>query len=118
MTQPSKVIAFLDALDGSWDPSLGLVMASAIAIHALVYRIVLRRPSPLLSDRWSLPTRSDVDPRLVVGSALFGAGWGGAGYCPGPAVVSLAGGAATSVAFVTSMLVAMALTARLGGAGR
>lgn len=89
MTQPSKVVGFLD-LTGSWDPSLAFVMGGAILVHATSYRFVMRRPSPVFALNFQVPTQTDVTPRLVVGSALFGVGWGLAGYCPGPALSSAA----------------------------
>lgn len=113
MTQPTKVIAFLDVAGGAWDPSLGLVMAGAIGVHAVVFRALRGRASPLWADGWSLPTRADVDAKLLVGAAIFGLGWGLGGFCPGPGLVSLAGGFATSVVFVASMLGAMWVTARV-----
>lgn len=116
MTLPAKVIGFLDFLGGAWDPSLALVMVSAIGVHTVAYHLIKGRPSPLIAEKWSLPTRRDVDVRLIGGAALFGLGWGLGGYCPGPGVVSLVSGAASSVVFVASMLVAMAITARIEAA--
>lgn len=113
MTDPSKVIGFLDVAGGAWDPSLALVMAGAIAVHGVAHRMVKGRPSPLFAERWSLPTRHDVDGRLVIGAALFGIGWGLGGLCPGPGIVSLAGGAASSAVFVATMFGASWLTAKL-----
>ncbi len=110
MTDPDKVIGFLDVADGSWDPSLALVMAGAIGVHGAAHRVLKRRPSPLFAARWSLPTRRDVDGRLILGAALFGVGWGLGGLCPGPGIVSLAGGAASSAVFVATMLLATWLT--------
>ncbi|MEZ4316195.1 MAG: DUF6691 family protein [Myxococcota bacterium] len=107
MTQPKKVVAFLDPLNG-WDPSLGLVMVGAIAVHFLAYRLVPRLSSPLFDRRgWSLPTRRDVDARLVAGAALFGAGWALGGYCPGPALAAFTSGAGATLTFTGSMLVGM-----------
>lgn len=106
MTQPSKVLAFLDVA-GDWDPSLAFVMGGALLVYFFVGRVVLARPRPLFDDTFHVPTRRDVDGRLVVGSVLFGAGWGLAGYCPGPALVSLASGRATVVVFVAAMLAGM-----------
>jgi len=111
MTQPAKVLAFLD-VTGSWDPSLMFVMASAIPVYAVVYRLALRRPRPLLSDAFVLPSRSGLDARLIGGAALFGIGWGLSGYCPGPAVVSLASGALDVVVFVAMTALGMWLAAR------
>lgn len=113
MTLPSKVIGFLDMFGGAWDPSLGLVMAGAIGVHALAYRLIRGRASPLWAERWSLPNRKDIDGRLLLGAALFGVGWGLGGFCPGPGIVSLVGGAVSSLVFVVSMLASMALTAKL-----
>ena len=75
MTQPSKVVGFLD-VTGAWDPSLALVMGGALGTHALLRRFVLARPRPLLAPAFCVPTRSDLDARLVAGAAIFGLGWG------------------------------------------
>lgn len=112
MTRPSKVIGFLD-VTGTWDPSLAGVMAGAIAVYAVVNRLVTRRPAPLFAERFALPTRKDVDLRLVAGAATFGVGWGLAGYCPGPGVTSLVTGSAPAAVFVVAMLGAMWLTSRV-----
>lgn len=106
MTLPSKVAGFLD-FTGSWDPTLMFVMGGAIGVHALVYWLARKRPSPILADRFQLPTRRDIDARLVLGAAIFGVGWGLGGYCPGPAVTSLVTGHLEVVAFVAAMLGAM-----------
>jgi uncharacterized protein len=105
MTQPAKVLGFLDA--GNWDPSLAFVMLGAIAFHATAMRGILRRRAPLFAVRFALPTRQDVDVRLVAGAALFGAGWGLVGYCPGPAVTALGGGVPTAAVFVPPMVAGM-----------
>jgi uncharacterized membrane protein YedE/YeeE len=107
MTRPAKVIGFLD-VTGDWDPSLAFVMGGALAVHLALYRLIRRRPSPLLDARFHVPTRRDVDVRLVAGAALFGAGWGLAGFCPGPALVSAASGPEAAL-FVAAMLVGMYL---------
>ena len=88
MTLPSKVIGFLDVF-GEWDPSLLAVMVGAILVHAISYRIVTKRESPILVAKFQIPTRRDVDWKLVMGSVMFGAGWGLGGFCTGPALVSL-----------------------------
>lgn len=106
MTQPAKVVGFLDIL-GGWDPSLAFVMLGAIAVHFLAYRLVPRLPRPLWASRWTLPTRRDVDARLIVGAVLFGAGWGLGGYCPGPALTSVASGTMSALLFTGSMLLGM-----------
>ncbi len=108
MTQPAKVAAFLD-LAGNWDPSLAFVMMGAIAVHAVSYRVIRRRPSPLFAAVFALPTRADLDARLIGGAALFGVGWGLGGFCPGPAITSLASGHAPVLIFVSAMLAGMYL---------
>lgn len=112
MTQPTKVIGFLDVF-GEWDASLMLVMAGAIAVHLPVYRLIQGRPSPLFAERFALPTRRDLDAKLLAGAVLFGVGWGLGGLCPGPGVVSLAGGGPSVAAFVAAMLLGIFATARL-----
>lgn len=112
MTLPSKVAGFLD-FTGAWDPTLVFVMGGAIAVHAVVYRVVRGRASPLLAERFQLPTRKDVDARLVLGAAIFGLGWGLGGLCPGPAVTSLVSGRFEVAAFVLAMLGAMWAVGRL-----
>ena len=102
MTDANKVIGFLN-LAGDWDPSLAFVMVGAIGVHLLLYRAILRRESPLFAQRFQLPTRRDVDSKLVVGSALFGVGWGLGGICPGPALVSLMTFGSSAGLFVLSM---------------
>jgi uncharacterized membrane protein YedE/YeeE len=106
MTQPKKVLSFLDVL-GDWDPSLGFVMGGAIAVHLLAYRLVPRLGQPIRAAEWSLPTRRDIDSRLLVGAGLFGAGWGLGGYCPGPALTSVVAGASSTLIFTGSMLAGM-----------
>lgn len=104
MTQPQKVIGFLD-VTGAWDPSLGLVMGGALAIYALALRI--RGVRPLLASEFALPTRRDLPPRLFVGAAVFGVGWALAGFCPGPAIVAVGSGMDEALLFVPSMVVGM-----------
>ena len=106
MINPAKVLAFLD-LAGAWDPSLAFVMLGAVVVTALGYRFVLRQPKPLLDDKFSMPTRTDVDGRLVIGAAIFGVGWGLGGYCPGPAIASIGFGAMETVVFVIFMAIGM-----------
>lgn len=108
MTQPAKVTAFLD-IAGKWDPSLSFVMMGAILVHVVFYRLIRRRPTPLFTSTFVIPTRTDIDARLVGGAALFGVGWGLGGFCPGPAITSLASGNTAVVTFVISMLVGMYL---------
>lgn len=105
MTRPQKVIGFLDL--ASWDPSLIFVMIGAIGAHALLYPLIRRRPSPLLETRWHVPQGRDVKPRLLLGAAIFGVGWGLGGFCPGPGLVSLASLDERVVVFVISMAIGM-----------
>lgn len=106
MTLPSKVIGFLDFF-GRWDPSLAFVMAGAVAVYAVTWRIVRKNARPKLSAQWFVPTRSDIDPKLVAGAAIFGVGWGLGGYCPGPGLVSSSGLAVESLTFTGAMLAGM-----------
>ncbi len=106
MTRPAKVVGFLD-LAGDWDASLAFVMMGAIAVHFVAYRVVLRRPAPLFDVRFHLPTRKDIDLRLVLGAALFGVGWGLGGYCPGPGLVSAAAGSLGAIVFVVGLTAGM-----------
>jgi uncharacterized membrane protein YedE/YeeE len=108
MTDPSKVIAFLD-LAGAWDPSLAFVMAGAILVASVGFYFAFKRSRAILGDVMRLPTASQIDRRLVLGSLAFGAGWGLAGYCPGPAVASLLSGRAEPLIFVVAMLAGMVL---------
>lgn len=106
MTRPSKVVGFLD-LAGSWDASLAFVMIGAIGVHLVAGRILRKRPTPRFDARWHLPTRKDIDPKLVVGAALFGVGWGLGGYCPGPGLVSGGAGSLAALVFVGGMTLGM-----------
>jgi uncharacterized membrane protein YedE/YeeE len=103
MTQPQKVVGFLD-LFGNWDPSLMFVMVGAIGVHLVSYRLIRRRNSPLLSMTWHVPDRKDITPALLLGAVIFGIGWGLAGFCPGPAVTSLASLSVKPLVFVASMI--------------
>lgn len=103
MTNPAKVIGFLD-LAGQWDPSLALVMAGAIAVGVVAFALVKRRQTTYLGLPMSLPQATHIDRRLVIGSVMFGVGWGLAGICPGPALVLLGAGAAKGLIFVAAML--------------
>ena len=108
MTDPAKVIGFLD-IAGNWDPSLAFVMGGAILIGFFAFRLAARRTRSFLSGAMHLPQRRDIDARLVAGSVVFGVGWGIAGFCPGPALVSFASGVAPAAVFVAAMLFGMAL---------
>ncbi len=106
MTDPGKVIGFLD-LTGSWDPSLAMVMGGAIAVGFFAFGTAKKRTSNFLGGALHLPTSSDVDKRLILGALLFGAGWGLAGFCPGPGIVSMAAGQPKAAVFVVAMLAGM-----------
>jgi uncharacterized protein len=112
MTRPAKVLGFLN-MAGDWDASLLCVMGGAIAVHFTAYRMLRGRPSPIFSERFWLPTRRDIDRRLVLGAIVFGVGWGMAGYCPGPAVVALPLGGASPLVFVLAMLLGMFISGKL-----
>lgn len=88
MINPNKVLGFLDVA-GNWDPSLALVMLSAVIITWIGYRFVLKKKCPLLAEKFYLPEKKSIDTQLVIGSIIFGIGWGLAGYCPGPALSAL-----------------------------
>ena len=106
MTDPGKVIGFLD-LFGTWDPSLALVMGGAIAVGFFAFALAKKRTTTFLGGALRFPTTSQMDKPLVIGSLLFGAGWGLGGFCPGPALVSMADGQSKATLFVAAMLVGM-----------
>ena len=108
MTDPAKVIGFLD-IAGNWDPSLAFVMAGAIAVGFFAFAFARPRTKAFLGEAMRLPQRRDIDLRLVVGSVIFGIGWGLAGFCPGPALVTSAAGQTKAALFVLAMLVGMAI---------
>lgn len=108
MANPAKVIGFLD-LAGAWDPSLALVMAGAIAVGAGAFAFMRRKARTLLGAPVRLPTARDIDRRLVLGSVVFGVGWGLAGICPGPALVLAGYGSVKGLAFLAAMLAGQAL---------
>ncbi len=106
MTQPSKVVGFLDFF-GAWDPSLAFVMGGAVTVHMLLYRFVTKRSSPLYDDAFHIPTRRDFNLPLIAGSALFGIGWGLGGFCPGPGLVSVPSFGIEALVFVGAMVTGM-----------
>ncbi|GAB2874885.1 membrane protein [Pseudoduganella ginsengisoli] len=108
MANPAKVLGFLDVA-GRWDPSLAFVMASAIAVGALAFLVAGRLQRSWLGLPMQLPGNASVTPRLVLGSAAFGIGWGLAGFCPGPALVALGAGYPKAWGFVAAMLAGMAV---------
>ena len=106
MANPAKVLAFLD-LAGKWDPSLALVMGGAIAVGVVGFLVAGRRARAFLGAPMQMPTARNIDRRLVLGSLVFGLGWGLAGFCPGPAIVALGAGYAKAAVFVAAMLIGM-----------
>ncbi|MEO7159245.1 MAG: DUF6691 family protein [Polaromonas sp.] len=108
MANPAKVLGFLD-LFGRWDPSLGFVMGGAIAVSSIAFFLARKRTMSLLGAAMKLPTARLIDRRLVMGSTLFGIGWGIAGFCPGPAIVALGMGQIKALVFVLAMLAGMGL---------
>jgi uncharacterized protein len=108
MVNPAKVLGFLD-LAGAWDPSLGLVMAGAILVGFFAFLVAKNRTRSFIGAEMKLPTASAIDRRLLVGGALFGAGWGVAGFCPGPGLVALGMGEPKALVFVAAMLIGMVI---------
>jgi uncharacterized protein len=106
MSNPYKVLNFLD-LFCDWDPSLALVMAGAILVYAPVYKRLKGKDAPKFAERFHWPTKQDIDVKLVVGSILFGIGWGTAGFCPGPAIVAVTSGKPSVLAFFAAMVLGM-----------
>ncbi|MBA4286488.1 MAG: transporter [Xanthomonadaceae bacterium] len=111
MTDPGKVVAFLD-VGGQWDPSLAFVMGSALLVTFPVFAWVRRSDRPLFADRFQLPSKRDLDPQLLAGAVLFGIGWGIAGLCPGPAIANLTAGSPEILLFVVAMVAGMWLRDR------
>lgn len=112
MANPAKVLNFLDVggiAAGTWDPSLAFVMAGAVAVTFIGFSRVLKLARPLFAERFYVPTRNDIDPRIVAGPAIFGIGWGLAGFCPGPAITALGFGSAAAFIFVAAMCAGMVL---------
>lgn len=103
MAIPAKVLGFLDVA-GNWDPSLLFVLGGAVAVTAIAFRFILRLPKPLFDRSFEEPTRGRIDARLIGGASLFGIGWGLAGYCPGPGIVSLGRFAPDAYVFVIAFL--------------
>lgn len=108
MTDPARVRGFLD-LFGAWDPTLAFVMGGAVVVMGLAWLIQKRMQRPLFAGQFALPNRSDLTPRLIGGSALFGIGWGIAGLCPGPGFAALAINAPSAAIFIVAMLAGMLL---------
>lgn len=116
MTDPRRVRGFLDIF-GAWDPTLMFVMGGAVAVMAIAWHIRSGMIKPVFGDRFSLPDRTDLDAKLIIGSALFGVGWGLAGLCPGPAVASLALSPAAAIPFLLAMVAGMAVQRLAAGRG-
>lgn len=112
MTAPRKVLGFLDIF-GAWDASLVFVMGAAVVVHAIAVRLIRGRAAPLFAAAFELPTRSAIDAQLLVGASVFGVGWGLSGFCPGPAVVALAGFGAGTWVFVLGMLAGLLVTGKI-----
>lgn len=108
MTDPRRIQGFLD-ITGPFDPRLLFVLGGAVLTSTVLFRLVLRQPRPQLAEHFALPTRSRIDRRLLGGAALFGIGWGLAGYCPGPALAGLGIASSEALWFVPAMLLGMAL---------
>jgi uncharacterized membrane protein YedE/YeeE len=108
MANPAKVLNFLDVA-GHWDSSLAFVMGGAVIVTAIGYRLIFRRTKPLLDDGFHLPAARQIDRKLLLGAATFGAGWGLVGLCPGPALVSIALASPAIFVFVPAMLIGIAL---------
>nr|BBJ03985.1 membrane protein [Marinobacter nauticus] len=108
MANPEKVLGFLD-IAGAWDPSLAFVMGGAVIVGLVAFTIARRRTSSFLGFKIKLPTNTQIDKRLIVGSMMFGVGWGIAGFCPGPALVAFGAGEIKAVVFVASMVTGMIL---------
>lgn len=104
MTDPERVLGFLD-ITGRWDPSLMFVMGSAIPVYMMVWQFVRRRHKPILDEKLHVPTRRDIDKKLLIGSAIFGVGWGVAGICPGPGIAALGSMSMGALVFVSSYFV-------------
>jgi uncharacterized protein len=124
MTQPAKVMGFLNVLGlqqgiswkaeaGFWDPSLAFVMGGALMVTLIAFAVQPKQGKPWFDTKFHLPAREKVDGPLIAGAALFGAGWGLAGYCPGPALVSLIPGGASALTFTLAMIVGMVLAKRM-----
>ena len=106
LANPAKVLNFLDVA-GSWDPSLVFVMAAAVIVTGAGYRTARFWGAPVFEANFQLPISAAIDGRLLAGAAVFGAGWGLGGFCPGPALVALTQGGASTIAFVAAMLTGM-----------
>jgi hypothetical protein len=112
MVNPKKVLDFLD-VTGNWDPSLALVMAGAVGVAMLAFRFVIRRGQPMFESEFHLPRMTKMDRRLLIGSGVFGLGWGIGGYCPGPGIAALSAGSVDALVFVAGMVLGSLLYRRV-----
>jgi len=103
MIDPNKVLGFL-TLNAQWDPSLALVMAAALAVYSAGFWLFIGKTKPFFAGHFSLPTKKDLDKPLLLGSALFGVGWGLVGYCPGPALAAISSGSSATLVFIAAMI--------------
>jgi uncharacterized protein len=117
MVNPEKVLDFLD-VGGSWDPSLALVMGGAVGVAMLAFRFVLKREKPVFESEFHFPRMNRVDRRVLLGSAIFGFGWGIGGYCPGPGIAALSAGSVEALVFVAGMALGSFLYQRLAAPRR
>lgn len=108
MMNPLKVRNFL-GITRIWDPALAFVMVGAIAVYAVAFRLIRKRSKPICELNFSLPNKTKLEPRLIIGAALFGVGWGIAGFCPGPAIANLATGLIQALVFVSIMIASIAV---------
>ena len=109
MVDPAKVIGFLN-ISGNWDPSLAFVMGGALAVFIPCYHLLIKKRSHAINgEKFSYTTNTEIDAKLISGAAIFGAGWGLAGFCPGPAMASLSGGSFTIIVFMLSMVTGIVL---------
>lgn len=115
MANPAKVLNFFDVA-GHWDPSLAFVMGGAVVVTFIGYRFVLKRPMPIMAERFHLPTSRTIDMRLIGGSAVFGIGWGIAGFCPGGALPALGTGKPAVFIFVAALLAGILLARTIDAA--
>ena len=112
MTDPARVLGFLD-IAGAWDPTLIFVLGAAVGTTFVGYRLVFARGTPLFSTKFQLPTKQELDAKLLGGAALFGVGWGLSGYCPGPAIASMGGLTLPLLALLAAMVVGWWIAQRL-----